>query len=171
MRTLHIGEKSKANNGMEMTIIAYRSSADIDIQFDDGTVVRNKPYKDFLEGNIEKPLCKKIGEVSYSNSGEKMVIVCYTNNENIAVKFEDGTVVYGRTYNAFKKGEIKKPRIEKYSRNNKHNERIGIESINLNGLKIKIVEYRNSNDIDVKTEDGRVLKHQTFKKFKDGKIY
>lgn len=154
-----------------MTVISGSKDGLVSVRFDDGTVVRNKPYKDFLEGNIEKPVCKKIGEVSYSNSGEKMKIVCYTNNENIAVKFEDGTVVYGRTYNAFKKGKIKKPRIEKYSRNNKHNERIGIESINLNGLKIKIVEYRNSNDIDVKTEDGRVLKHQTFKKFKDGKIY
>lgn len=154
-----------------MTVISPLKGDKVSVRFDDGTVVRNKPYKDFLEGNIRKPLCKKIGEVSYSNDGEKMKIVCYTNNENIAVEFEDGTVVYGRTYNAFKEGKIKKPRVEKYSKNNKRNERIGVESVNLNGLKIKIVEYRKSNDIDVKTEDGRVLKHQTFKKFKDGKIY
>ncbi len=40
MRTIqnHIGEKRIANNGMEMEIIAYRKSYDIDVRFEDGAI-------------------------------------------------------------------------------------------------------------------------------------
>jgi hypothetical protein len=55
MRTLRIGEKSKANNGMEMTIIAYRSSADIDVQFEVGVFVKNRFYANFRKGSIRNP--------------------------------------------------------------------------------------------------------------------
>ena len=166
-----IKEVCKSKQGYNMTVIRDLKDELVTVRFDDGTIVRNKSYKDFREGNIRKPTCKKVGEVSYSSSGERMKIVCYTNNENIDVEFEDGTVVYEKTYKAFKEGKIKKPNNDKYSKNNKRNERIGIEAKNKDGLKITIIEYRNSNDIDVKTEDGRVIEHQTFKKFKDGKIY
>ena len=39
-----LGESNVANNGMNMTIIAYRGTADLDIQFEDGIIVCNKSY-------------------------------------------------------------------------------------------------------------------------------
>ena len=37
---------------MLMTIIAYRNSNDIDIQFEDGTIVQHRDYRSFSEGCI-----------------------------------------------------------------------------------------------------------------------
>ena len=37
-----VGETNRALNGMMMTIIAYRNSKDIDIQFEDGTIIKKK---------------------------------------------------------------------------------------------------------------------------------
>ena len=42
-------------NGMNATCIAYRGSGDIDVQFEDGTIVRNKDKSKFLKGNIGYP--------------------------------------------------------------------------------------------------------------------
>ena len=44
---IRMGETKKANNGMNMTIIAYRKSNDIDVKFEDGTIVTNRNYQDF----------------------------------------------------------------------------------------------------------------------------
>ena len=50
-----IGEESISTNGQKMKIIAYRSCKDIDIQFEDGTIIYNKMYRDFQTGNIFNP--------------------------------------------------------------------------------------------------------------------
>ena len=42
-----------------MTIIKYRKSEDIDIQFEDETIVKNKTYNNFKKGNIKNPNYKK----------------------------------------------------------------------------------------------------------------
>ena len=47
MKTDRLGKTNIANNGQIMTIIKYRGCYDIDIQFEDGTIVKNKGYKDF----------------------------------------------------------------------------------------------------------------------------
>lgn len=40
------------SNGMLMTIVAYRNDTDIDVQFENGTIVENQRYEDFKNGNI-----------------------------------------------------------------------------------------------------------------------
>ena len=54
-----IGDVAIANNGMKMRIIAYRGCHDIDIQFEDGTVIRNKYHRHFLYGKIANPNLKR----------------------------------------------------------------------------------------------------------------
>lgn len=49
-----VGEKKIANNGIMMEIIAYRNANDIDVRFQDGTVVLNKSYAAFHKGSIAK---------------------------------------------------------------------------------------------------------------------
>ena len=46
----HTGETTIANNGMKMTIIAYRKTSDIDIQFEDGTIKKHITYSSFKKG-------------------------------------------------------------------------------------------------------------------------
>lgn len=49
-----LGESNIAKNGQVMTVIGYRKHTDIDIQFEDGTIVRNKSYYNFKYGNIKE---------------------------------------------------------------------------------------------------------------------
>ena len=60
-----VGETNIANNGQVMTIIEYRNCNDIDIEFEDGTVVKNKNYGNFKLGNIKNPNCV-ISVISYN---------------------------------------------------------------------------------------------------------
>ena len=50
-----IGETNITNNSQKMTIIGYRNGNDIDIQFEDGTIVKNRTYRRFKEGKIKNP--------------------------------------------------------------------------------------------------------------------
>jgi hypothetical protein len=116
MSKSRIGEKTKANNGMEMVIVGYRSSSDIDVKFEDGTVVVGKRYQQFKKGEIANPNVKKktlredrVGSETTAKNGQKMKIVAYRSSYDIDVVFEDGTKVCGRSYSNFEKGRIRNP--------------------------------------------------------------
>lgn len=49
-----LGQQARAGNGELMTIIAYRGCKDVDVQFEDGTVVEHVLYQNFVKGYIEK---------------------------------------------------------------------------------------------------------------------
>lgn len=55
-----IGESIINSNGFRMTIVEYRSSIDIDVMFDDGTIIKHTNYLNFKKKNIAKPGFKKI---------------------------------------------------------------------------------------------------------------
>ena len=50
-----LGQQVRNGNGELMTIIAYRGSKDVDVQFEDGTVVEHVLYQNFVKGYVEKP--------------------------------------------------------------------------------------------------------------------
>ncbi|MBQ8193545.1 MAG: hypothetical protein IJZ46_05700, partial [Bacilli bacterium] len=54
-----VGETNVAKNGLQMEIIAYRSSNDIDVRFENGTIVEGKSYVSFKRGTINLPSEKK----------------------------------------------------------------------------------------------------------------
>ena len=49
------GETNISNQGLNMTIIKYKNRTHVDIQFEDGTIVYNRGYKDFQTGSINHP--------------------------------------------------------------------------------------------------------------------
>ena len=51
----------------------------------------------------------RTGEVGFNNNGERMVIIRYSNWDDIDVQFDDGTILEHREYGNFKKGTIKNP--------------------------------------------------------------
>ena len=130
------GEVRRANNGMLMKIIAYHSRSNIDIQFEDGTIVYHKTYNRFKDGYISNPnyISDKIGEVTVATNGMKMKIIAYHNCKNIDVQFEDGTIVYNKTYNKFKSGNIANPN---YTLQEK---RVGETNKACNGMLMKIIK-------------------------------
>jgi len=48
----HIGEKRMTNCGLEATIIRYENAKDIDVRFEDGTVIEHRRYIAFKECTI-----------------------------------------------------------------------------------------------------------------------
>lgn len=50
-----VNEKKMMNNGMYATIIAYRNNKDIDVKFEDNTIVSHRQYSRFKTGNIRNP--------------------------------------------------------------------------------------------------------------------
>lgn len=51
----------------------------------------------------------RVGEIGYNNQGEKIIIIRYGGTNDIDVQFEDGVIVYNRSYGNFKRGRIKHP--------------------------------------------------------------
>ena len=156
-----VGETNIITNGQTMTIIEYRDCNNIDIQFEDGTIVRNKSYGNFKKGKIKNPN-SKIGETSTTNNGQIMTVIRYKNALNIDIQFEDDTIVRNKSYDCFKKGMIKNPN---YTQN-----RVGESNIANNGQTMTIIEYRKYKDIDIQFEDGTIVKHKSYDNFKLGSI-
>lgn len=107
-------------NGQKATIINYKGSHNIDVQFEDGTIVTNRRYYCFKNGNIKNPnfTCtdilkkdmkkKRINETRIMNNGMRATIIAYRNSTDIDIQFEDGTIVTHTQYSSFKSGSIQK---------------------------------------------------------------
>ena len=111
-------ETNIANNGQVMTIVKYRGCNDIDVQFEDGTIIKNKNYKYFKRGDIKNSnlsntrIKNRTGEINIAKNGQTITIIGYRRNDDIDVQFEDGTIVKNKSYDNFKKGKIKFPNIK-----------------------------------------------------------
>lgn len=105
------GETVITKQGQISTIIRYKDNKEVDIKFEDGTIVTNKSYNDFKRGSVKNPNHLKSireKEVVETKSG-KLKLIKYTNAKNITVQFEDGTTLENKNYGNFKKGNIKNP--------------------------------------------------------------
>lgn len=174
----HIGETNIDNNGQKIKIIAYRNYHDIDVMFEDGTILYNKQYFSFKHNMIKNPNYIKsyynyIGKNIIATNGQLMTIINYRNYDDIDVQFEDGTIVTNKNYNSFKKGQIKNPNYITIRKNLSYKinrNRIGETKISTKGQKMTIIDYRNAQNIDVQFEDGTIVKNKALKDFKTGNI-
>ena len=162
-----VGETRVMKCGMEAIIIRYGGATDIDVRFEDGTVVKNRWYGNFKKGEIANPNIKtftevRLGETRMMNCGMEATIIRYGRCEDIDIRFEDGAVVEHKTYKAFKKGEIANQNIKA--------SRLGETRMMKCGMKAAIIRYGGYNDIDVRFEDGKVVAHKAYDKFKKGSI-
>mgnify|MGYP001137230537 CR=1 FL=1 len=112
-KTDRLGETRMMNCGIEATIIRYGNATDIDVRFEDGSVVEHKAYGNFKRGGIANPNMKasRLGEVRMMNCGMKATIIRYGKYSDIDVRFEDGKVVEHKAYDTFKKSKIAHPSI------------------------------------------------------------
>ena len=104
---VRLGETRMMNCGMKTTIIRYGNAMDIDVRFEDGTVVKDRRYEDFKKGGIINPnFNPRLGETKVMNCGMEATIIRYGKYTNIDVRFEDGTIVEHKSYDNFKRGRI-----------------------------------------------------------------
>ena len=64
------GEIGYNNDGERMVIIRYGGALDIDIQFEDGTIIKNRQYVNFKKGNIKNPMTPIIHGVGFIGVGD-----------------------------------------------------------------------------------------------------
>ena len=131
-------ETNIANNGQKMTIIAFRRCYDLDVQFEDGTIVRNKTYTNFKSGLIRNPNISnfndRTGERKQNQNGDWMEIIAYRSYTDIDVRFDNNVIVYNKRYQEFKSGKI-------FFRGN---HLIGMKVKNNKGLDMELIKYNNS---------------------------
>ena len=173
-----VGETSVAKNGLKMTIIAYRSATDIDVQFEDGAVRKGVTYQCFIKGEIRHPKeqkrrenisKKRVGETSVATNGMEMTIIAYRRCDDIDIQFEDGAVRRGVSYSSFQKGAIRHPKEQK-RRGIISKNRVGETSVATNGMKMTIITYQSVMNIEVQFEDGAIRKEVTYACFKKGNV-
>lgn len=118
------GEKGINNQGLEMIILNYRSSNDIDVIFLDGFIFNGATYKSFKKGSIRNrnwvnkktkdknkvynyhTLDNRVGETKIMNCGLRATIINYNNANDIDVEFENGFISKNKTYRRFTEGKI-----------------------------------------------------------------
>lgn len=162
-----LGETRMMNCGMEATIIRYSRRDDIDVRFEDGTVIEHRQYNQFERGNIANPNFKasRLGETRMMKCGMKATIIRYGKYTDIDVRFEDGTIIEHRQYIQFKKGGIANPNFKASAENCLGETRM----INC-GMEATIIRYNTGKDIDVRFEDETVVEHRGYGNFKTGGI-
>lgn len=111
-----LGETQMMKCGMKATIIRYGKYTDIDVRFEDGTIIEHRQYIQFKKGGIANPNFKAsaencLGETRMMNCGMEATIIRYNTGKDIDVRFEDETVVEHRGYGNFKTGGITHPLI------------------------------------------------------------
>lgn len=171
-----LGESNVANNGMNMTIIAYRGTADLDIQFEDGIIVRNKSYTSFKAGEIAHPKIhtqihpdRYEGQVSVGHNGLKMSLVAYRRYNDVDLQFEDGVVVQHCNYRNFLDGRIAHPGINTRVIQ-KATKYVGKTIIATNGMRMTCIAYRSKYDVDLQFEDGVIVTGVSINTFMAGRI-
>lgn len=68
--TDRVGEKLLNNQGLEMTIKVYNSYTNIEIAFNDGTILKNVFYQQFKSKKVKNPNHPSVYGVGYMGQGE-----------------------------------------------------------------------------------------------------
>ena len=162
-----LSETRMMNCGMEATIIRYGGYKDIDVRFEDGTVVEHKGYSAFKRGEIANPNVKtfanRLDETRMMNCGMEATIIRYGRSDDIDVRFKDGAIAKCKRYKEIKKGEIAHPSTTAEAR-------LGETRMMKCGMKATIIRYGKYTDIDVRFEDGTIIEHRQYIQFKKGGI-
>ena len=107
----------------------------------------------------------RLGETRMMSCDMEATIIRYGGATDVDVRFEDGKVVEHKTYRAFKKGYI-----AHQNTNVPVEARLGETRKMSCGMEATIIRYEGATDIDVRFEDGAVVKHGVYWNFKKGEI-
>ena len=155
----HLGEMGISRSGEAMRITIWRSCKDIDVVFEDGIERKHIQYANFVKGNVSKGKgIDRTGEKLLNTAGQEMEIIHYVDALDITVRFSDGAVREHVRYGNFKKGAVSHPsEMEKLPT---WKLSIGTTVYATNGQRMEIIGGTGSHDVDVRFEDGTVVKHR-----------
>ena len=163
------GEERVMRNGLTAKIIAVRSSADINVQFENGEVRTGIQYNAFRDGYVKSLVLEEqrknshIGEVYRQNCGVDAEVTAYMNAFNCTVRFSNGEVRERVIYSKLKEGSVLPPSLQNV-------DRVGEKHMQGCGQEAEITAYRDANDVDVKFPDGKTREHVTYYDIVHGRI-
>ena len=96
-----VGEVGYNNNGERMTIVRYGNYYDIDVQFDDGTIVEHRRYGHFLKGQIKNPYFPSVYGVGFIGVGK---FKPYNNFHHSILQMLGSYSILYKLYNLYKLG-------------------------------------------------------------------
>ena len=163
-----IGETNIACNGLKMTIIEYRTAKDIDIQFEDGMIIRHRTYSSFNKGEIKHPNVtihsrmrqksknEYLGTENVMSNGMTAKCIVYRTYKDIDIEFEDGIIVKHTSVFRFLNGKIMHPTKNCHTKRTEkcRQEHMNETSISSENLTAQIINYNNAQDITVRFENG-----------------
>ncbi len=176
----YVGLSSIMNNGMLATIVRSNGYDDIDVQFEDGTVVKNVSKARFERKNIANPTIgnNPLNHLKASVEGKTLKMTCGLDATcikddgayDLTIRFEDGVIVQKIARNNFLNGSVAHPSFGKQIKKKNKSSVLGMTRKMKNGLVATCIVYRNNHDLDVQFEDGSVIQHKTKNCFLDGCI-
>ena len=109
-----VGKKLMMCCGMEAEVIEDLGYKNITVKFTDGTILKNKRRDTFLSGHIKNPYYDGDsikGRVAMMNCGMEAEVIEDFGDEDITVRFVDGTIKEHCTRHNFYKGKIGNPNL------------------------------------------------------------
>ena len=111
-----VGKKQMMNCGMVAEVIEDLGYKNITVKFADGTILKNRRRDSFISGHIKNPHYDDgsiKGKIAIMNCGMEAEVIEDFGNEDITVRFIDGTIREHRTRHNFIKGKIGNPNLKK----------------------------------------------------------
>lgn len=168
--TLHLFEENVMSNGMKCRIVEMTSCRDLTVMFEDGAVVCDRTYGSFQKGNIAHPdesgeakKKKRLFQKRMMNNGHEATVIEYEGWDKLVIEFDNGEKVYGRSWSNFEAGRIGLP--SSYVKNC-----IGERKLQKRGMFAEIISCVDANHIDVRFDDGTVVKNRKYYDFVSGVI-
>lgn len=169
-----LGETQLAANGLRIKIITYRNANDLDIQFEDGVIVKHKTYRLFKKGHIKHPshssfsqnrqktIQNRLGLTANMHCGEtcKILWINPKNTDQITVQFTQTKQKVNTTFHNFLNQTVKDPLWL-----------TGLGTVHLkmdNGMHLDIIERKKDKKLTIKWEDGTIEQHISAQLVKNG---
>lgn len=173
LREKRIGQSKVMNNGMHSTIIGYRNIFDIDIQYEDGVIIKGICYSSWAKGEVKHPTIKSLsqqkvseedlkGQINTMSNGMQATIIAARSVKDVDIQFEDGNIVEHAAYSSFKSGHICHP--------DRKDNRLGETRMMNCGMECTIIAYEDRRHICVKFKDGTRVANKTYHSFQNGLI-
>lgn len=115
-----VGYTKTNRQGLSYKVITYRNTKDVDVEFEDGLVIKHIPVTKLNQDTLyhpeypipklnKTPVDQRLGEKRKNKQGREMTIIEYRGAEDIDVMLESGFIVEHTEYQLFERGHISDP--------------------------------------------------------------
>lgn len=172
----YIGMVVLQSCALDATCIDYINSNNITVRFEDGVVRKNVAAKGFVAGSIAHPNSQlfQVKQGNFRKVKQKCGLMAEVTGvfnwdaRRVNIRFEDGAVKEDVNLDKFYHGKVGHPKLNKPQQSK--DKCIGKDVMQKCGQSAKIIEYKGTNNIVIRFEDGTVRKHIELRKFLEGKI-